>query len=131
MNDGPTVRNVYEARPKGVLSFFIDQNMVDAVFIFKWIRHGVLLFTWSVIVLRRLSSSVASTRPILAAGRGSIIASWVQSIRWTLIFPPTYGAQMSCDGFGSPFVATKARYRHEIVVARISSSDERCCHIPP
>src|SRR5213083_632419 len=102
MNYGPTVGNIYEAWPKRVLSFFIDQNMKDAVFIFEWISHDVLLLIWSVIVLRRLPSSVASIRPILAAGRGSIMASCVQSIEWTLISPRTYGAQTSCEGFASP-----------------------------
>src|SRR5215510_3267985 len=109
MNDGPTVGDVYKAWPKGVLPFFIDQNMVDPVFVFKRISHVVLPLMWRFVVLRRLLSSVAITRPILAAGKGSIIASWVQSIRWTLISPPTYGVQISCDGLASPCVATKSK----------------------
>src|SRR6266511_857361 len=42
MNYGPTVRDLYKAWPKGMLSFVVDQNVVDAVFVFKWICHVVL-----------------------------------------------------------------------------------------
>jgi hypothetical protein len=43
MNDGPAVGDIYKAWPKGILSFVIDQNVVDAVFVFKWISHIALL----------------------------------------------------------------------------------------
>src|SRR5262247_1866611 len=80
----------------------------------------------SFVVARRLSSSVASIRPILAAGRGSIIASWVQSIRWTLISPRTYGVQISCDGLASPCVATKLLWQerpHETNAVLVAIND--------
>jgi hypothetical protein len=43
MNDGPAFGDLDEARPKRVLALVIYQNVVDAVFVFKWIGHIVLL----------------------------------------------------------------------------------------
>jgi hypothetical protein len=43
MNDGPSLGDLDEARPKRVLALIIDQNVVDAVFVFKRIGHVVLL----------------------------------------------------------------------------------------
>ena len=43
MNDGPALGNLDEARPKRVLALIVDQNVVDAVLVFKWIGHVVLL----------------------------------------------------------------------------------------
>ena len=42
-DNGPAVGDLYKAWPKGILPFVIDQDMVDAVFVFKWISHVVLL----------------------------------------------------------------------------------------
>jgi hypothetical protein len=72
MNDVPALRDGDEARPKRMLSFFVDQNMVDAVFVFKWIGHVVLLGhrLWGIVRCR--SIWFASTLPIFAAGGGSI-----------------------------------------------------------
>ena len=42
-DDSPAIGDIYKAWPKGILPFFIDQDMVDAVFVFKWISHVVLL----------------------------------------------------------------------------------------
>src|SRR5262245_7081512 len=39
MNDRPAIRDCNEARPKRMLSLVIDENVVDAVFILKWIGH--------------------------------------------------------------------------------------------
>src|SRR6476659_6244144 len=41
MNYSPAVRDVDEAGPEGMLPLFIDQNMIDAVFIFKRIGGHV------------------------------------------------------------------------------------------
>src|SRR6516164_692511 len=43
MNDRPAIRDRDEARPKRMLSLVIDENVVDAVFILKWIGHCVPL----------------------------------------------------------------------------------------
>jgi hypothetical protein len=43
MNDGPALGNLDEARPKRVLALIVDQNVVDAVLVFKRIGHVVLL----------------------------------------------------------------------------------------
>src|SRR3954464_1582526 len=43
MNDGPALGNLDEARPKRMLALVVDQNVVDAVFVFKRIGHVVLL----------------------------------------------------------------------------------------
>jgi hypothetical protein len=43
VDDGPTRRNLDEARPKGMLSFVVDEDVIDTVFVFKWIGHVVLL----------------------------------------------------------------------------------------
>jgi hypothetical protein len=43
MNDGPAGRDLDKARPKGMLSFLVDKNMIDTVFVFKWVGHVVLL----------------------------------------------------------------------------------------
>lgn len=42
VNYGPTRRDLDEARPKRMLSFVVDQNMIDAVFVFERISHVVL-----------------------------------------------------------------------------------------
>jgi hypothetical protein len=43
MNDGPALGDLDEARPKRVLALLVDQNVVDAIFVFKRIGHVVLL----------------------------------------------------------------------------------------
>jgi hypothetical protein len=43
VNDGPTRRNLDEARPKGMLSFLVDEDVINTVFVFKRIGHVVLL----------------------------------------------------------------------------------------
>src|SRR5262245_43275817 len=43
VNDGPARRNLDEARPKRMLSLLVDEDVIDAVFVFKWIGHVVLL----------------------------------------------------------------------------------------
>jgi hypothetical protein len=43
MNDGPALGDLDEARPKRMLALVVDQNVVDAVFVFKRIGHVVLL----------------------------------------------------------------------------------------
>jgi hypothetical protein len=43
VNDGPARRNLDKARPKGMLSFVVDEDVIDTVFVFKWIGHVVLL----------------------------------------------------------------------------------------
>jgi hypothetical protein len=43
VNDSPARRNLDEARPKGMLSFLVDEDVIDTVFVFKWIGHAVLL----------------------------------------------------------------------------------------
>jgi hypothetical protein len=47
MNDRPAGRDLNEARPKGMLSFFVDKNMIDTIFVFKWVGHVVLLEAWT------------------------------------------------------------------------------------
>src|SRR5262249_31588270 len=80
-NYGPPLGDVDKAWPQGILAFVIDQNVERAAFVFKWIRHIGLLRNRMPCVVRHTSSSVVSTRPIASAGPGSIIVSWVQSIR--------------------------------------------------
>jgi hypothetical protein len=43
MHNGPAGRDLDEARPKGILPFFVDKDMIDTVFVFKWVGHVVLL----------------------------------------------------------------------------------------
>jgi hypothetical protein len=43
MDNRPPLGDRYEARPKRMLPFVVDQDMVNAVFVFKWIGHVVLL----------------------------------------------------------------------------------------
>jgi hypothetical protein len=43
MDDGPTDRNVDETRPKRMLPLLVDENMVDAVFVFERVRQFRLL----------------------------------------------------------------------------------------
>jgi hypothetical protein len=71
VNDPPALRNFDEAWPKGMLSFLIDENVKDAVFIFERIGHFVLQTT----AFRCLPSSLAIILPISAAGCGSRMAS--------------------------------------------------------
>src|SRR5262249_32046340 len=42
VDDGPALGDRDEARPKRMLPLVIDQDMVNAVFVFKWIVHVVL-----------------------------------------------------------------------------------------
>ena len=39
VRNAPAGRDVDEARPKGMLSLVIDQNMEDAIFSFEWVGH--------------------------------------------------------------------------------------------
>ena len=39
MNDRPALGDLDEAGPKGMLSFFVDENMIDAVLVFEWIIY--------------------------------------------------------------------------------------------
>jgi hypothetical protein len=43
MNDGPALGDLDEARPKRMLALIVNQNVVDAVLVFKRIGHVVLL----------------------------------------------------------------------------------------
>jgi hypothetical protein len=42
VDDCPAVRHFDETRPERVLPFFVDEHVIDSIFIFKWIRHFVL-----------------------------------------------------------------------------------------
>ena len=71
MDYGPTFGDLYKAWPKGMLSFLIDENMKDAVFVFERIGHFVLQST----LFRCLLSSPAIVLPISAAACGPSMAS--------------------------------------------------------
>src|SRR5215470_8747107 len=43
VNDGPALRYLDEGRPKGMLSFVVDQDVIHAVFVFERIGHAILL----------------------------------------------------------------------------------------
>jgi hypothetical protein len=43
VDDGPTMRYLYKSRPKGMLAFIVDQDVVGTAFIFKRICHIYLL----------------------------------------------------------------------------------------
>src|SRR5260221_11855667 len=105
MNYSPAFGHLFEPRPKRMLSFVIDQHIVNGVLVLEWISHVILPLFGGVV--RCFSSSVASPLPIFAAGKGSIISSCAQSIQRTLIRPLTKGLQISCGGLASPSVATK------------------------
>src|SRR5262245_12133386 len=64
VNDGPARRNLDEARPKGMLSFLVDEDVIDTVFVFKWIGHINPPLTGTV---RGRFDPLASTRAFCAA----------------------------------------------------------------